>query len=63
MKKVIIAEDLITTVEKDESFFNRTDIRTIPAATNEEILALHRTERADLIITNLDLPEITAESL
>ena len=63
MKKVIIAEDLLTTVEKDRSFFNRTDIRTIPAATNEEILALHRTERADLIITNLDMPEITAENL
>ena len=63
MKKVIIAEDLITIVEKDKSFFNRTDIRAIPAATNEEILALHRTERADLIITNLDLLEMNAENL
>jgi CheY-like chemotaxis protein len=63
MKKVIIAEDLITIIEKDRSFFNRTDIRTIPAATNEEILALHRAERADLIITNLDMPEMNAENL
>ena len=63
MKKVIIAKDLITIVEKDKSFFNRTDIRTIAAATNEEILALHRTEKADLIITNLDMLEMTAENL
>ena len=63
MKKVIIAEDLITIIEKDRSFFNRTDIRTISAATNEEILALHRTEKADLIITNLDMLEMTAENL
>jgi len=63
MKKVIIAEDLITIVEKDKSFFNRTDIRTITAATNEEILALHRAERADLIITNLDTLEMNAEDL
>jgi CheY-like chemotaxis protein len=63
MKKVIIAEDLITIVEKDKSFFNRTDIRAIPAATNEEILVLHRAERADLIITNLDLLEMNAENL
>ena len=63
MKKVIIAEDLIAIVEKDQSFFNRTDIRTISAATNEEILALHRTEKVDLIITNLDMPEMNAESL
>ena len=63
MKKVIIAEDLLTLVEKDKSFFNRTDIRTISAATNEEMLDLHRTERADLIITNIDMPGMNAEEL
>ena len=63
MKKVIIAEDLMTIVEKDKSFFNRTDLRTISAATNEEMLALHRAEKADLIITNLDMPEMNAENL
>ncbi len=63
MKKVIIAEDLITIVEKDKSFFNRNDIRTVSASTNEEILAFHRTERADLIITSLDMPDMNAENL
>ena len=63
MKKVIIAKDLITIVEKDRSFFNRTGIKTIQAATNEEILALHKAEKADLIITNLDMPEMNAENL
>ena len=63
MKKVIISEDLIKIVQKDKCFFNRTDIRTISAATNEEIIALHRTEKADLIITNLDMPEMNAENL
>lgn len=63
MKKVIIAEDLIPIVEKDKSFFNRSDIRTISAATNEEILALHRAEKADLIITNLDMLDMNAENL
>jgi response regulator RpfG family c-di-GMP phosphodiesterase len=63
MKKVIIAEDLISLVEKDRSFFNRTDIRLISAATNEEILALHRDEKADLIITNLDMLDMNAENL
>lgn len=63
MKKVIIAEDLITLVEKDNSFFKRTNIRTITAATNKELLALHRTEKADLIITNIDMPEMNAEEL
>lgn len=63
MKKVIIAEDLKISLEKDHSFFNRSDIRTIPAATNGDILSLHRAEKANLIITYLDMPEMNSETL
>lgn len=63
MKKVIIAEDLETILEKDQSFFNRSDIRTIAAATNEDILSLHHAKKADLIITNLDMPGMNGEDL
>ena len=63
MKKVIIAEDLKATLERDRSFFNRSGIITIGAASNEEILDLHRTEKADLIITNLDMTGMSGESL
>jgi CheY-like chemotaxis protein len=63
MKKVIIAGDLKTTLEKDHSFFNRSDIRAIAAATNEDILDLHRAEKANLIITYLDMPGMNGENL
>lgn len=63
MKKVIIAEDLKASLERDRSFFNRSGIITIAAASNDEILDLHRTEKADLIITNLDMPGISGENL
>jgi len=63
MKKVIIAEDLKTSLERDRSFFSRSGIRTIGAASNDEILDLHRTEKADLIITNLDMPGLSGENL
>lgn len=63
MKKVIIAEDIAAIIEKDRSIFNRSDIRTISAATNEEILALHKAEKADLIIANLDMPDMSGENL
>ena len=63
MKKVIISDDLKATLENDRSFFNRSGIRTIGAATNDEILELHRTEKANLIITNLDMPGLSGENL
>lgn len=56
MKKIILTEDIKAVLEKDRSFFNRSGIRSIAAETNEEILALHKAEKADLIITNLGLP-------
>jgi len=63
MKKVIITEDINTVLEKDLSFLNRSGIRAITAANNKDILALHRAERADLIITYLDMPEMSGETL
>jgi two-component system sensor histidine kinase RpfC len=63
MKKVIIAEDLKASLEKDRSFFDRSGIRTMGAASNDEILDLHRAEKADLIITNLDMPGLSGENL
>jgi two-component system, chemotaxis family, chemotaxis protein CheY len=63
MKKVIMAEDLKASLERDRSFFDRAGIRSIGAATNDEILGLHRTEKADLIITNLDMPGMSGEDL
>jgi CheY-like chemotaxis protein len=63
MKKVIIAEDIKSILEKDLSFLNRADIRTFTVSANEPALALHRAEKADLIIVNLDSPEMSGEML
>jgi CheY-like chemotaxis protein len=63
MKKVIIAEDIKAILERDQSFFNRSDIWAIGAASGEEILALHRAEKAHLIIANLDMPKMKGEDL
>ncbi|RPI32914.1 MAG: response regulator [Nitrospiraceae bacterium] len=63
MKKVIIAEDIWTSLKKDDSFLNRSDVKTFMATANEEILAFHRAEKANLIITNLDMPGMDGEHL
>jgi CheY-like chemotaxis protein len=63
MKKVILAENIQTVLENDRTFFSRSGIRAITAVSNEGILLLHKTEKADLIITNLDTPGMSGEEL
>jgi CheY-like chemotaxis protein len=63
MKKVIIAEDIREVLEGEKSFLNRSDFRIIPAASNEMALALHRSDKADLVIAKLNSPEMNGEKL
>jgi DNA-binding response OmpR family regulator len=61
MKKVLIARDIHELLEQNKTFLDRTDFRVFIAATNDEALDIHRTERVDLIITQLDMPGMTSE--
>ncbi len=61
MKKILIAHDIHVLLEQHNTFLNRADFTVFIAATNDEALNLHRSERADLIITQLDLPGMPSE--
>jgi DNA-binding response OmpR family regulator len=63
MKKVLIAQELHALLEQDSSFLERTDMQVFVAATNDEVLTIHRAERTDLIISKLDLPGMASEKL
>ncbi|MEK6742367.1 MAG: PilZ domain-containing protein [Nitrospirota bacterium] len=63
MKKVLIAKELHALLEQDRSFLDRTDMQVFVAATNDEVLTIHRAERVDLIIAKLDLPGMASEKL
>jgi len=63
MKKIIIAADMYEALRKERSFLNRSDIKTFTAVTNEEVLAIHKAEKADLIVTGLDTPLMNGETL
>jgi CheY-like chemotaxis protein len=63
MKTVIIAEDIKASLEKEQSFLKRANIRTFTISANEQALAFHRAEKADLIIVNLDSPAMSGEML
>ena len=63
MKKLLITRDLKIELMKGMNILQRAEIAVVTAATNEEILKEHVTENADLIITKLDMPGLTSESL
>lgn len=55
-KKIIIASSVQQAVATAQSLFSRGSIGILPAATSEEILHLHRTHNADLIVADATLP-------
>ncbi|MGE5301109.1 MAG: response regulator [Acidobacteriota bacterium] len=56
MKKVLIVDHLRTFVDKEKGILDRSDIKIFTATSGEEALAVHRAERVDLIIGDLDMP-------
>lgn len=56
MKKIVIAENIIKSIGTDKAFFGRGGIVLYAVRTTEDILAFHRTRKADLIITDFNLP-------
>jgi CheY-like chemotaxis protein len=63
MEKIIIADNIKTLLYEEESFFNRSSMRIFPVTSNKEALEIHSAEKVDLIITNLDMPEMSGELL
>jgi DNA-binding response OmpR family regulator len=63
MKKIIIDQDLNTILRKKNTFLDRADMRVFTSASTDDVLQIHRTVRADLIIINLDMPGMGIEQL
>jgi CheY-like chemotaxis protein len=55
-KKIIIAQSVQQAVTNAESLFSRGSVGVLTAATSEDLLQLHRTHKADLIIAEAMLP-------
>jgi DNA-binding response OmpR family regulator len=54
MKKILIDPKISKVLLEKQSFLNRADIKLFTAASNDEALEVHRAERVDLIITDLN---------
>jgi CheY-like chemotaxis protein len=63
MKKILIEDHLKQRYLTGSSFLDRGHIKVITAATNDEMLKVHRAEKVDLIVTQLDMPGTKIEKL
>jgi DNA-binding response OmpR family regulator len=61
MKKVLVAQELHTLLQQENSVLNRADFKILTAASNDELLKVHREEQVNLIITQLDMPGMPTE--
>jgi DNA-binding response OmpR family regulator len=61
MKKVIIIDDIKHVLDEENSFLDRKSIEVYPIPSNTEALQVHREIRAHLIITYLDMPDMSGE--
>ncbi|MDA8239048.1 MAG: response regulator [Nitrospiraceae bacterium] len=61
MKKVLIVDDLRTFIDKEKSILDRSDIKIFTATSGGEALAVHKAEKVDLIIVDLDMPGMNGD--
>jgi DNA-binding response OmpR family regulator len=63
MKKILIDAALRSYIEKEKSFLKREDITVYPAASTDDMLKIHRSEKVNLIISQTNMPGMSAEQL
>ena len=63
MKKILIVDTLSALIEKRKSILSRSDFKILTAVSGEEAVRLHREEKVDLILTELDMPVMSGDIL
>jgi DNA-binding response OmpR family regulator len=63
MKKIIIASKLHSFIEKEKSILSRSYFRIFTTNSGKEVLEIHKAEKVDLIIIELDMPGINGDQL
>jgi len=63
VKKILISDTFKSLLEKDKNYLLRTNVKLYIAASNDELLSVHRSEKVNLIISSLDAPGVRAEDL
>lgn len=63
MKKILLVNSVIVFHERNKGLLSRSEFTILTALTGKEALQVHRHERADLIIAELDMPGMKGDEL
>lgn len=63
MKKIICDEYVYSLICNEHSFLKSFHIKLFKSTSNEETIRIHKIEKADLIVSCFDTPEMSAEKL
>lgn len=63
MKKILLVADLVPVVEREKSVLSRSDVVIFTATSGEEALRIHREQKVDLIVSDLDMPGTGGDGL
>lgn len=63
MKKLLIVDGVKASIDTETDMLGRACLEIFTATSAEEAMAVHKTERVDLIITGLDMPGISGDAL
>ena len=63
MKKILLVNSIQSVLEQEKGFLARSDFRILSAASGKEALRVHREEKADLIVADLDMHDVGGDML
>ncbi|OGW26057.1 MAG: hypothetical protein A2X59_06540 [Nitrospirae bacterium GWC2_42_7] len=63
MKKILIAEEFKDVLKGKNNILSRSDLILLTASTAEDMLKIHKAEKADLIVIDIDMPEMGGDKL
>ncbi len=63
MKKILIVDDLEPFIRQERTLLDRSDFMIFTAKSSEEAIELHRRERVDLILADLNMPGISGDQM
>lgn len=63
MRKILIVSGFKPFIEKEKSILDRAEFKIFTANSGKEALNIHGTEKVDIIITDLDMPDMSGDEL
>lgn len=63
MEKILIAEEFKDIMKGKNNILSRSDLTLLTASTAEDMLIIHKAEKADVIVMDIDMPEMGGDKL